>query len=396
MKIAQIGIFEGLLAACVGAGASAVAASGDFLPGLYRDQNGHAIYAAIDIEDNKPVVNYLDSKTRRFGNVTAPSKLHLQKRVNEKRVTVETPEGPLGVSLYHADTQKRAAVILIHGNEDQTREMGYLIPLFVVNGLDVISYDQRGNGESAGSWQQNGPAQRAADVAAIYDAFETNPLVDGKRIGLWAFSNGGWTAPIVATQRPIAFMILVGAPAETIADNICFEIRQRMEHDGFDERAISDAVETVRALMEAIAGTGSWERAETLYAAAISQKWFSDSALPPNLKFPLPQERIDSLRRQAIYDPTPTLERVKTPTLALFGALDRSVDGPHAAATLQKDFAKAGMQDFTVRIYKNAGHSLVVSKTGYEDQPASPLRCASDYPQVMIDWLRQRGFLTPR
>jgi hypothetical protein len=66
-----------------------------------------------------------------------------------------------------------------------------------------------------GSWIQNGPAERAADVAAIYDAFATDPLVDGKRIGLWAFSNGGWTAPIVATQRPIAFMILVGTPAET-------------------------------------------------------------------------------------------------------------------------------------------------------------------------------------
>src|SRR5207237_478244 len=33
-------------------------------------------------------------------------------------------------------------------------------------------------------------------------------------------------------------MILVGAPAETIADNICFEDRQRMEHDGFDEGVI--------------------------------------------------------------------------------------------------------------------------------------------------------------
>jgi pimeloyl-ACP methyl ester carboxylesterase len=393
MKIAWIGIFEGLLAGYVGAHASA--AGENFVPGLYRDQDGRSIYAAIDNEDNKPAVNYLDPKTQRFGTITAPGELHLQKRVNEKRVTVEAPEGRLGVSFYYADMSKRAAVILIHGNEDQTRDMGYLIPLFVLNGVNVISYDQRGNGESVGSWQKNGPVQRAADVAAIYDAFQTDPLVDRKRIGLWAFSNGGWTAPIVATQRPIAFMILVGAPAETLADNICFEIRQRMEHDGFDERATSDAVEAARALMEAIAGTGSWERAEKLYVAAVSQKWFSDSALPPNLKFPLPQERIDSLRRQVVYDPAATLERVTTPTLALFGALDRSVDSSHAAATLQKDFAKAGMRDFTVRVYKDVGHSLVVSKTGYDDQSASPLRCASDYPQVMIDWLRQRGFLTP-
>jgi pimeloyl-ACP methyl ester carboxylesterase len=208
VKIAWIGIFEGLLAACIGSHVSAAAASENFVPGLYGNQEGHSIYAAIDIEDNKLAVNYLDPKTQRFGTVTAPSELHLQKKVNEKRVTV-------------------------------------------------------------------------------------------------------------------------GLGGRTYENHEC------------------------------------------------------DRALRRN-------------DRRSPADPAPTLERVTTPTLALFGALDRSVDSSHAAATLQKDFAKAGMRDFKVRVYKNAGHSLVVSKTGYEDQPASPLRCASDYPQVMIDWLRQRGFLTPR
>ena len=396
MKITWIGISELLLAAYAGASAPAIASDGSFVPGLYRDQTGHSIYAAIDIEDEGPVINYLDPRTRRFGIVTVPGKWHLLKRVNEKRLSVEAPEGRLGVSVYYADTRKRPAIVLIHGNEDQTRDMGFLIPLFVLNGVNVISYDQRGNGESVGSWKEDGPVERAVDVAAIYDAFATNPLVDEKRIGLWAFSNGGWTAPIVALRRPTAFMILVGAPAETIADNICFEDRQRMQHDGFGEGAIADAVEAGRALMEATAGTGSWERAEKLYDAAVSQKWFADSGLPPNLKFPLPQERIDISRRRAIYDPAPTLERVTTPTLALFGALDRSVDSSHAAATFREDFAKAGMRDFTLRVYESAGHSLVMSKTGFEDQPTLPLRYAPGYPQIMIEWLRQRNFLTPR
>ena len=71
--------------------------------------------------------------------------------VHEKRLTVDAPEGRLGVSLFSADRKRRATVVLIHGNDSQTRDMGYLIPLFALNGVNVVSYDQRGTGESTGS-----------------------------------------------------------------------------------------------------------------------------------------------------------------------------------------------------------------------------------------------------
>ena len=375
--------------------AAAMAVALTFAPGLYRDQAGNSLYVAPDVEDAGPIINSLDPATQYVGILkAAPLGWTLKQGVFERRLTVEAPEGRLGVSLYYAGAQRRAAIILIHGNEDQTREMGFLVPLFAINGIDVISYDQRGTGESAGQWRTNGPEQRARDVAAIYDALATDPRIDPKRVGLWAFSNGGWTAPIVALRRPIAFMILIGAPAETIADNIYFEIRERMRHAGFDQRETADAVEAVRAYLDAAFGTASWQRAQQLYDRAVTQKWFALTGLRPNANFPPPRERIDAIRRSALYDPQPTLIRVTTPTLALFGALDRSVDVAHAAPTFRADFGRAGMSDFTMHVYENAGHSLVVSSTGYEDQPATPLRMVAGYAQVMIDWLRRRGFLS--
>ena len=192
---------------------SAFLSAVSMIPGLYHDQNGRSLYAALDVED-APVVNWIDPSNQHDGVLPAlPKTWRLQRRVYEKRVTVEAPQGRLGVSLYSADRERRATVILIHGNDNQTRDMGYLIPMFALNGVNVVSYDQRGTGESTGSWQENGPEQRASDVSAIYDALAREQLVDTKRIGLWAFSNGGWTAPIVSLQRPIAFMMLVGAPA---------------------------------------------------------------------------------------------------------------------------------------------------------------------------------------
>ncbi|MGZ3521636.1 MAG: hypothetical protein ACXVAG_11695 [Vulcanimicrobiaceae bacterium] len=78
---------------------------------------------------------------------------------------------------------------------------------------------------------------------------------------------------------------------------------------------------------------------------------------------------------------------------ATYPRLRSDADATHASATLQSDFAQAGMVDFSMRVYKNAGHTLKVSATGFNNQPSSPERLTSGYPEVMIQWLDRRGFL---
>ena len=394
MRTLRNGVFVAAALACV----AAQAASGGtpLVPGSYRDASGQLLYVATDVEDDGPIINWLNPDTGEYGvTFQAAADWHLQNTVSEKRFSVQAPEGALGVSLFYTDSKQRAAVILIHGNEEQTRDMGYLIPLFVLNGINVVSYDQRGTGESTGQWRTDGPAQRAVDVDAIYDAAAKESRVDPKRIGLWAFSNGGWTAPLVATARPIAFMLLVGAPAESVTDNICFEVHERVLHAGFDEQSAAAAARTVHAYLDAALGSGSWEQAERLYTAAAAQKWFAQTGLRPGAQFPLAAERVELIRRTTSFDPAAVLTQVTAPTLALFGALDHSVDAAHAAPALQAAFSKAGMRDSTVRVYPKAGHSLVVSDTGYEDQPSLPTRLVPDYAKTVLDWLRKRGFIEP-
>ncbi|MBV8067260.1 MAG: alpha/beta hydrolase [Candidatus Eremiobacteraeota bacterium] len=374
--------------------ASALLLTISMVPGLYHDQNGRSLYAALDV-DGPAVVNWIDPVNQHDGGLPElPKTWRLQREVHEKRLTVDAPEGRLGVSLYYADPKRRATVILIHGNDNETRDVGYLIPMFALNGVNVVSYDQRGTGESIGSWRENGPEQRASDVNAIYDALQREPLVDGKRIGLWAFSNGGWTAPIVSLQRSIAFMMLVGAPASSVADNIYYEIRQEGPHRRYDSATTDQAVMTVRTLLNVVAGTGSWENAARQYDVVRNQPWLAALNLSPTMKIPPPQERIDAFRRADIYDPAQTLTRVTVPTLALYGALDRAVDTAHDAPALQSAFKQAGMTDFTLRTYPQAGHSLFVSQTGFPDQKSLPHRRVPGYTQAMIGWLQAREFTT--
>jgi len=368
-------------------------------PGLYRSEAGHSIYVGIESEAPDPKVNdYFDPSTQHTGDLTEHSHLKPQRLIREDARIIAAPGGALGISLYFTGDGKRATIILIHGNDPETREMGFLIPYFVINGINVISYDQRGTGKSSGNWQQNGPVQRAADVEAVYDAYSTSDHVDEKRIGVWGFSNGGWTAPIVATTRPLAFMILKSGPAESIETNICYTVEQNLRHMHYDAEAITLATNTWRASIRALSGTGTWDTARELYSEASAKPWFAESYLPmfisPDSPIPPAPEAADALRRFILFDPTDTLSKVRTPTLALFGALDRIVDVAHDPALFRSAFARAGMDDFTVHIYNDAGHTLKVSATGFNSEPSQPQRLTAGYPQIMIQWLRQRGFLT--
>ena len=380
--------------------APSIACAGVLSPGLYRDAAGHSVYIGIETETPDPAGNeYFDPSTQHTGDLPANSSYKPLKLIREDAAIIDAPGGPLGVSLYSTGDNKRTTIVLIHGNDPETREMGFLIPYFVLSGVNVISYDQRGTGKSSGNWQQNGPGQRATDVEAVYDAYSTNPHVDAAYMGVWGFSNGGWTAPIVAVHRPLKFMILKSGPPESIEANVYYSVVQELRHKNYDAQSIASATDTWRSLFAALSGKGSWDTARALYATASSKPWFKDSYLPyfypPNLGFPPPAAAAAGMRRELLYDPSETLEELRTPTLALFGALDRNVDVANAPARFKSDFARGVMRDFTSHIYRDAGHTLKVSASGFNGEPSQPEQFTAGYPQVMVQWLRQRGFLTP-
>ncbi len=370
---------------------SAAASAAVLAPGVY-ERGSHAMYVGIEHELPDPAGNdFFDPQTQETGTLQSADGLHLRTGIREERRTIVTSQGRLGVSLYYAGAQPRATILLIHGNDPETREMGFIIPFFACNGLNVISYDQRGTGESTGNWFLNGPVQRANDANAIYDAFRSDPHVDSKRIGIWAFSNGGWTAPIVTLQRPVAFMILKSPPAESLPSNLDYEVVAQMHRYHESDAATEQALALWHAVEDAIDGTGSWSDAKRVYDRASAQPWFAHS-LMLKMQIPPPASLSEGLRRALSYDPTETLQHVRTPTLALFGVLDRNVDVADSSARFQQYFARAGMRDFTMRVYPHAGHQLIVSKTGYNGDAIPPRRYVPGYPQIMLTWLAKRGF----
>lgn len=352
------------------------------------------IYAGPQHElPDPPVMQYYNPVNQHTGTLASARGIDTPCMPHEERRLINAAQGRLGASLYYATDERRAAVILIHGNDAETREMGFIIPYFVCNGLNVISYDQRGTGESVGNWFLNGPVQKADDTAVVYDAFRADPHVDSRRIGVWGFSNGGWTAPLVTLRRPIAFMLLKSAPTESLLSNIHFEVQAEMRYHGASDAQIAQALAMWNAAEGALYGTMSWSKAIRVLNADEKQPWFQYS-LMLNLSTPPPQALANGLRRAITYDPYVTLTSTTTPTLAMYGAVDKKVDSPDAYAHMRAYLRRAGDRDVTVVMFPHASQTLEVSKNGFDPEP--PERYVSGYPDIMLSWLRQRGFITQK
>jgi alpha-beta hydrolase superfamily lysophospholipase len=377
--------------------------------GAYRVVGG-TVFIGVEAEPpNAPTIQFYDEQTRRTGTLVHISGQEYRSDdlppmifvldspisvVAEKRFVIGEPSNRLGASLWQApEAGQRPTIALIHGADDETREMGFLIPYFVSHGFTVLTYDQRGTGDSVGAWQFTGPKSKADDVLALLQRVKSDPAVDTHRIGVWGFSNGGWVAPIVATRFPLAFMILKSAPSETIAENVLYEIEQALrEHHRFTREQIAAALAFERTVLLALETNSNWAAASEALEAAKNQPWFPYMRIPPGMTAPPPAPMLGALRSALVYDPAATLQLVRTPTLALFGTLDKNVDSTDSAARFRTAFDRAGLKNLTILMFPGAGHTLEKSTTGYEDDPSMPEQTVEGYPEAIIHWLNARGF----
>ena len=86
-------------------------------------------------------------------------------------------------------------------------------------GVAVLSFDDRGLGESPGEHAKAGLAVRVADAAAFLKELAQNPNVDPERIILVGHEEGALIAPLAAQKAGIspAMWILIGAPSTSLA-----------------------------------------------------------------------------------------------------------------------------------------------------------------------------------
>lgn len=150
-----------------------------------------------------------------------------------------------------------AAVVFVHGNGRQTRNVG-LADALADMGVATLTYDKRGVGKSGGAYA--GPevgtnnvdprnlsllAQDASAAAAKLMHEIRSPKIP---VGFLGISQAGWIIPLAALRTPdVKFMILWSGPLVTTLEQLRFQFFTDGKEDFWDHHTETEASEHIRS-----------------------------------------------------------------------------------------------------------------------------------------------------
>lgn len=267
-----------------------------------------------------------------------------------------------GILLSPRWTDSAPAFVMVHGSGKATRNsMVVYAWLFALKGYATLAYDKRGVGTSDGEpheWREFSFDDLAADSVAAYSFLQSQPQIDRNRVGFLGGSQGGWVVSLAANQVDSpAFIAMVSASVSTVAEDRIFERKARVRHAGFDDFAVSEASQLIKADQEVTRTASGYENYARLWNSLRNSVWFED------VYGDQAPEPVDSSSRHwektiLDFDPQPLLRQIDSPTLWLFGdpSLDRSA--PVSLSLDRLSEAKNSGACYRVVQIDGAGHTL--------------------------------------
>jgi dipeptidyl aminopeptidase/acylaminoacyl peptidase len=224
-----------------------------------------------------------------------------------------------------------------------TRQMArYVVGPMNAMGVAVLAYDKRGVGDSTGNYFSVGTANSVEGLGRLADdasraakVLASHKGVDPTRVGLMGQSQAGWIIPIAALHDPgLSFSIIVSGPAVSVGYEI---LHGRLTNELNPSAATVSAEEAARQL-KAFTGPHG-------------------------------------------YDPIPTLNALKTPTLWLMGDRDINLPLKETVEALQK-LPQTSNGVLTLIRYPEGDHGLF-----------RPDHTREPYFEDIRAWLQKRGIL---
>jgi alpha-beta hydrolase superfamily lysophospholipase len=265
------------------------------------------------------------------------------------------------------------AIVFQHAARPNARDVWrFYADRFARAGVACLIYDNRGAGASTGDYRTASFDDLAQDGAGAVALLRARKDIDGKRIGIFAASQGGWVAPLVATRsHGVSFVMLVSGPAVPLARNIQYEAETKLRAAHVPEAEIVEALALKEQVMQRIASHAPADEIDRLIATE-KPAWSAALGLP---------RQDDWMRawfpRVLSYDPAPVWRKVRVPVLDVFGAADRNVNTAENAPLMQSLLGDRA----TIKVFAGADHSLLV--TSRMGRP----HLADGFVDYLIEWL---------
>lgn len=299
------------------------------------------------------------------------------------------------------------AIIMITGSGPQNRDEELLghRPFLVISdalsraGFAVLRTDDRGVGGSSGELSQASYAQLADDVIAGLEFLKTRTDIDPGRIGLFGHSEGGYLAPLVASQRSdLAFIIMMAAPSVAGLEVLELQNRLILQQEGESETEIAKQIAFLRLLADALKRE-AYDEAASLTEARVKESFaaMAESEKPSEeLQAQIIETQVANVanpyfRNVMVFDPQPYLRELRLPVLAFYGSKDIQVDAEQSLEPLRAALQEAANSDVTLKVFEGLNHLMQPAVTGAISEYGDiEITIAPEVLEFVIAWLRER------
>lgn len=295
---------------------------------------------------------------------------------------------------------KFPAVILITGSGPQNRDeelMGHkpflvLADYLTRQGIAVLRYDDRGVGQSKGSYKSATSEDFATDAESAYAFLKTRKEILPGKIGFAGHSEGGIIAPMVAARnKGIGFIVLLAGTGVRGDQLLLLQQGLIAKASGMTDQQIGKIREVNSRLFEMVVKS---EQPDTL-KAELSRFLLGISKSNPEyastneikiremIEGQVGQVANPWMRYFIKYDPTAALEKVKCPVLAVNGDKDLQVPSKVNLPAIEKALKLGGNKRVVVKEYGGLNHLFQECGSGLPAEYPTIEQTFS--PRVMAD-----------
>lgn len=285
------------------------------------------------------------------------------------------------------------AVVLVSGSGPQDRNsevFGHKLFLVVADhltrhGVAVLRYDERGVGDSGGSFENATSEEFARDMAAAVRSVKNRPDVEASEVGLLGMSEGGLVAPMVHTKfEEIAFLVLMAGPSVPGHELLVEQSAALAAAQGTPDAAVDSIREMQRRMLEAIRTAPDSATAASKLQSILSKQGATDEQIQSQIEQTTSPWFSYFLR----HDPVPVLRQVDVPVLALYGSKDLQVPPAQNAAPMRAALEESPSDDVTVRVIDGLNHLFQPAETGLPNEYAQiETTMAPEALQTVTEWI---------
>jgi pimeloyl-ACP methyl ester carboxylesterase len=303
-----------------------------------------------------------------------------------EREDVTIVDGP--VSLAGTITRKtgasgrQPAVFFLSGSGPQDRE-GFsggidlgtheILDRLTREGFLVLRVDDRGTGGSTGPLVDLTLADLVEDGRRAVRYLRARPDVDPARVALIGHSEGGVSGPLLASEEPIAALVLMAAPGRPLEALLREQLLAGRKLAGAKPEELERFGHEIDAFLAAIA------KGEALDAAKI----------PPECAAFLPARAW--LKSHIGRDPLATLANVRCPTLVCQGGRDVQVSAERDAPKVLAALDAAENTDHELKLFPSLDH--LFKKASDPPSELDYVRARpvdAEFLDALATWLRGR------